>query len=279
MKKFVLMSTLVLLVFGVAAQAGDLHGDIGVTYDTKYIWRGFNVFGNHPGIHPFIDLDFFGSGFGLNITGHKALSAGYEIIERWDYNVYYQNRIFVDKPYAINYRFGYVYYNYPDMGNSSYSPYEGHIPNGSIDLQEFHGIFSFPNILQVKGLVPTYVLVKLWPSKHDTFVGDRSPSGGTASGFAHIFMLDYGLPITCPITGGERILKLHSEVVYNDGIHPLGMKVDSDWSNAVFAISTDFDLGHNLVFTPELDYQKAFDQSVNQEQDQIWGRMTIKYLF
>jgi hypothetical protein len=199
-------------------------------------------------------------------------------LERWDYTVYYQNRAFVDERYAINYRFGYMYYNYPDLSShtaASLNPFK----MGSLDLQEFHAIFSFPNILPVTGLVPTYVLVKLWPSNSGTFVGALSPSGGTASGFAHIFMLDYGLPVTCPLTGGERILKLHSEVIYNDGVGPQGWNVDHDWSNAVFGIATDFDLGHNFVFTPEVNYQKSFDTSVNKDRDQVWARLTVKYLF
>lgn len=258
------------------AEKGELHGGIGATYSTKYIWRGFDVYPDKSAIHPFIDLDLFGTGFGINITAHKANSSGYESTQRWDYNVYYQNRAFVDEIYQMNYRFGYVYYNYPKLSShKSWKP--GRM--GSIDLQELHGIFSFPKILPVEGLVPTYVLVKLWPSNSGTLVGSASPSGGTASGFAHIFMLDYGLNITCPVTGGDRKLNLHSELVYNDGVGPNGANVDNDWSNAVFGISTDFDLKPNLIFTPGLYHQITMDKSVNADKDETWASLTLMYKF
>jgi hypothetical protein len=269
------------------AEKGELHGGLGITYSTKYIWRGFDVYPDKSAIHPFVDVDLFGTGFGINITAHRANASGFEDTERWDYLVYYQNRAFVDEPYQMNYRFGYMYYNYPDLSShrawrpaSAFSspPWMRTI-SGSIDLQEFHGIFSFPKILQVKGLVPTYVLVKLWPSNSYTLVGEASPTGGTASGFAHIFMLDYGWDVTCPVTGEDRKLNLHSEIVYNDGVGPNGANVDHDWSDVVFGISTDIDLKPNLVFTPGIYHQITMDKSVNDDKSETWGSFTIVYKF
>ncbi len=282
MKKVILLSVLILLCAGgfVSALAEDLHGSIGVTYDSKYIWRGFDVYGDKSAIHPFVDLDLFGTGFGINVTAHRANSSEYELAERWDYMVYYQNSAFADEPYAINYRFGYMYYNYPDLSSHrAYNPTGSHAINGSLDLQEIHGIFSFPNILPVERLVPTYVLVKLWPANSGTLVGAASPSGGTASGFAHIFMLDYGLPMDCPITGKEQIVKLHSEFIYNDGVGPDGRNVDQDWSNMVLGISTDFDLGNSFAFTPGVYHQITFDDSVNDDKDETWVSLAVKYSF
>ncbi|MHC4088628.1 MAG: hypothetical protein ACYSU5_25990, partial [Planctomycetota bacterium] len=97
--------------------------------------------------------------------------------ERWDYYLYYGNKLFEDELYAINWRMGYVYYNFPQ--DSSHS-------RGSADLSELHWIFSLPNAIPVKGLVPTYILVKLWPQNEGSLQRETS-------GFAHIFMLDYGL--------------------------------------------------------------------------------------
>jgi hypothetical protein len=263
-----------------AAQESELHGAIGVTYSSKYIWRGFDVYPDKSAIHPFIDIDFFGTGFGMNITAHRANSSGFENTERWDYNVYYQNRAFVDKPYQMNYRFGYVYYNYPDMSShKAWNPNGSRFVNGSIDLQELHGIFSWPKILPVEGLVPTYILVKLWPSNSDTLVGTDSPSGGTASGFAHIFMLDYGWNVTCPITDENRVINLHSELIYNDGVGPDGRNVDHDWSNAVFGMSTDFNVAENLVFTPGIFHQITMDDSVNDDKDETWASLSLTYKF
>jgi len=273
MKKGILVSVVVLLaaVSIVQAQESELHGSIGVEYGSKYIWRGFDVFNDKSAFHPSIDLDLFGTGFGFSAMGHRANSDGHELNERWDYTLYYQNRMFEEESYATNYRLGYVHYNYPERSS--------HDTSDSIDLQELHAIFSWPNLLPIKGLVPTYCLVKLWPSNSDSLVGTRSPGGGTASGFAHIFMLDYALPITCPVTGENRTLNLHSEFVYNDGVSPNGAtNVDHDWSNAVFGVSTTFDLGNNLSFSPGVYYQSSWDDSVNTE-DEYWTTLNMTYKF
>lgn len=275
MKKTLLVIAVLLATASAQAQTQELHGSVGVTYDSKYIWRGFDVYGDKSAIHPTIDLDLFGTGFGINVTGHRANSSGYEGSverggERWDYSLYYKNSLFADEPYVTNYRLSYVYYNYPDLSSHT---------TGSIDLQETNAILSWPKILPIEGLVPSYVLVKLWPSNSGTVVGASSPSGGTASGFAHIFMLDYGLSVLCPLTGEDRVLKLHSEVVYNDGVGPAGQNVDHDWSNAVFGISTDFDLGDNITFTPGLYHQVTMDKSVNPDKDETWASLVLKYTF
>jgi hypothetical protein len=271
MKNVILASVVVLLAASSMAQAqeSELKGSVDLTFTSKYIWRGFDVYDDHAAIHPTIDLDLFGTGFGVSVQGHRANSSGFEMTERWDYTIYYQNRLFVDELYTTNYRLGYVYYNYPDMSSHS---------TRSIDLQEMHAVLSWPKILQVEGLVPTYCLVKLWPSNSGTIVGDASPVGGTASGFAHIFMLDYGLPITCPITGEERTLNFHSEFVYNDGVGPTGGNVDQDWSNAVLGVSTVFDLGNGLSFTPGMYYQSSWDDSVNDE-NEFWVSLSMTYKF
>lgn len=271
--KLVLVSIVILLSTAnfLHAQEGELHGSAGVIYDSKYIWRGFDVFGDKSAIHPFIDLDLYGTGFGINIMAHRANSDGFENSERWDYNLYYQNLLCEGEAYQTNYRLGYVYYNYPD--NSSHT-------TSSIDLQEIHSILSWPNILPIKGLVPTYVLVKLWPSNSGTLVGSGSPTGGTASGWAHIFMLDYALSVPgfMPETP-EQVLNLHTELVFNDGVHPGGGNADHDWSNFVIGISTNFDLGNNLTFTPGVYHQMTMESTVNDDKDETWASLALTYKF
>lgn len=272
MKKIILSAAAVIFIlqFVAAAEPGKLSGAIGIEYNTEYIWRGFDVYNDKSAIHPFINLDFGNSGFGMNLTAHRANASGHENTERWDYNPYYRNAAFVGERYQMNYMFDYVYYNYPEL--RSYS-------KKSIDLQELNGVFSFPKILGIERLVPTYVLVKLWPSNSGTLVGSNSPSGGTASGWAHIFMLDYGLKVDCPITNKERIINLHSEMVYNDGVAPNGANVDHDWSNIVFGLSSDFQLAKNLIFTPGLFYQHTMDMSVDSDRNEAWATLKLAYKF
>lgn len=88
----------------------------------------------------------------------------------------------------------------------------------------------------------------------------------------------------------EQILNLHSEIVYNDGVdpRPYGSYTSSDWTNAVFGISTDFNLCSNVVLTPGLNYQITMEDNgdrgiygngVSPDHDIFWASLTLKYKF
>jgi len=283
-KKCFLVGVVLLAAIGFAqAQDGDLHGAAGITYGTRYVWRGFEPFGSQTAIHPFVDLDLMGTGFGINVTAHRANSSGYEQNERWDYSLYYRNTLGeAGDEFATAYQLSYVYYNYPDLSSHT---------RQSADLQEINALMSWPNLLGVKGLVPRYCLVKLWASNSGSWVASGNPNGGSASGFAHIFMLDYALPVAgLTAETPEQTLNFHTELVYNDGVDPRpgGGYKDSDWTNFVMGVSTDFDLGNNLIFTPGLNYQITMEDNgdlgyygkgVSPNHDIIWATFTVKYTF
>jgi hypothetical protein len=287
MRKNVLLVAVVVLFGAIAlvlAQEGDIHGAVGYNYDTLHVWRGFLTWGHHSGSNAFIDLDLMGTGFGISTEAHRANASGYEQGERWDYTLYYQNRISADDTYETDYRLSYVYYNYPDM--SSHQDYHSPRSPGSWDLQELNALLSWPNITGVKGLVPRYCIVKLWPSNEDTVVGAANPNGGTASGFAHIFMLDYALPVAgLTAETPEQVLNFHTELVYNDGVdpRPYGGYKDSDWTDFVMGVSTDFDLGNNVIFTPGLYHQITMEDDsatgVSPDHNMTWASLTVKYKF
>ena len=279
MEKRILVGIVVLLAVGGFAQAqdGNLHGVLDLTYQSKYLWRGFDVYDDKSAVQPSLELDLFGTGLGFRAEGHRANSSGHENTERWDYTLYYQNVICPDDAHATNYMIGYRYFNYPQQSSHTRG---GVTPEtGTFDIHELHAVLAWPKILQVEGLVPVYCLVKLSPVNSGTIVGSPSATG-TASGFAHIFMLDYALPIQgLSSDTPEQVLNLHSEVVFNDGVGPGGQNVDHDWSNAVFGISTGFELAENVVLTPGVYYQVTMDSSVNADQDETWFTLGMAYKF
>jgi hypothetical protein len=269
MKQKVLLAAIVVLAATVLVQAQEeLHGSLELTYQSKYVWRGFDIYGDKSAIQGALNLDLYGTGFGIGVMGHRANSGEYENGERWDYSLYYKNAVFDGESYMTQYLLGWVYYNYPDNSRKV------------MDIQEAHFIMSWPEILPVEGLVPTYVLVKLWPTGSGSAVGSTSPFGGTASGFAHIFMFDYPLPIEDLLPElPEQVLKLHTEFVFNDGVGPGGQNVDHDWTNGVLGITTDFELAENVTLTPGIHYQVTFDKSANTDSDELWCTLGMKYSF
>jgi hypothetical protein len=286
MKKYVLLTAAILfgMIAPALAQEGDLHGDVGYTFKSQHIWRGYMTYGQHSSSNPFINLDLFGSGFGVEAIGHYANSSGtnpdqlgYNNEQRWDYSLFYAGACNTEDTFATMYKIGYRYFNYPSMSSHT---------RRSIDLQELYAGVGFPKLLGVKGLVPGYAVVKGWPSNSDTIVGGSNPNGGTYSGWAHIFMLDYALPlenITSEIP--KQDLNFHIETVFNDGVDPRpgGGYTDSDWTHVMASVSTDFDLGGGLVFTPGLYHQITMEDSaargVSPDHDITWGEFTIKYKF
>ena len=116
MKRVFLLSGIVLLgVAGlVQGQDGKLHGVIDFTYQSRYVWRGFDVYGEKSAIQPAVDVDFYGTGLGVRTTAHRANSGKFENAERWDYMLYYYNSLFDETPYTTEYKVHWVYYSFPD---------------------------------------------------------------------------------------------------------------------------------------------------------------------
>jgi hypothetical protein len=254
-----------------AAQYVD--GMVGVTWSSKYIWRGFDIYDETGATHFVADVSLHGTGFGTAVAGHRANGGGFEDRERWDYALYYQSSLFAKEPAATQFRFAWVYYDYPELNEGE-----------SINMQEAQLLLSWPSVLPIEGLCPSYQLIKMWPARHD------SPLPDSASGWMHIFALDYGfsLPGLTPRT--RTVVKLHSEVIYNDGltITPARRQYDwtivypnpdHDWSSAVFGVSTDLKLDKNIVFTPAIYYQATLNNTINEDNEELWAAVNLRFTF
>jgi len=260
MKKVILLTAVILLSATTFAQAQEeLTGTVDITYLSQYIWRGFNMYGQQSAIQPTLDLDLYGTGLGLTVLWSRANSSGHEISEELDVTLYYDNSLFEYETYAMDYTAGLMYYYFPD------GPGEGETV--SDDLQEIFVTLSWPEICP-EGIVPSYTVIKMWASK------ENSPNAAY-SGWLHVLGLGYDLPIEglLPDTP-EQILHLSAATVYNNEV----ANAESDWSHAVFGVSTGFDLGNDCTFTPGVYYQSSWEDSVNTS-DELWCSVGVSYAF
>jgi len=253
---------------------GDLHGSIGMSIDSKYMWRGFTFYDDTAATHFLTDISLFDTGFGISVATHRANSSGFEDRERWDFSAYYQNSVFKDQPHVTQYRIGWSFYGYPELNQGE-----------SMDLQEAYLVLSWPNILPVKGLCPSYGLFAMWESDSDSRVAD-------GNGALHVGMLDYGfsIPSMIPATSEEQLVKLHAEVTYNDGFSPTPAQPmfdwrfvrpnpPHDWTHAIFGVSTDFNFGHGIILTPGFYYQATLVDELNGDDSELWASLGLKWTF
>jgi len=250
---------------------GGLDGTVGITWDSQYIWRGFDVFDDESAVHILADLNLFDTGFGVSVVAHRAFGREFEDLTRVDGTAYYQNSLFAGEPYVTNYRLGYVYYYYPGLNEGE-----------SLDLMEGHVVLSWPNLLPIEGLQPSYVAAYTRPGRLDETWGVfPSDHEDNMTGWIQILMLDYGFTVPALFHSLEdQVIRLHSELVYNDSVSPYGDNISSAFSHAVFGASTDFTFGadKNIVLTPAVYYQLSLEDTVNTE-NEFWVSVGLKYEF
>lgn len=246
------------------------HAMIGTSWDSQYIWRGFDLFDDAGALHAMADLNLFDSGFGVSAVGHQSISHAFGDLQRWDGTAYYQNVLWSGEPLATNFRLGYVYYYYPKTNFGL-----------TQDLMEGHVVLSWPNLLPIQGLQPSYAFAYMWPGAKNHWAQSANPDfDHNSTGMFHLGMLDYAFTVPGLLTPDDQIVKLHAELVYNGGVSPLGANVKSGFSDAVLGASTDFVFGaaRNIVLTPAVYYQFSFEDTVNTE-DEFWASVSLKFAF
>ncbi|MCP4257465.1 MAG: hypothetical protein GY774_08045 [Planctomycetes bacterium] len=257
----ILFSVVILLFLAslVQAEENELGITFDITYVSKYIWHGFNFYGHdNSATQPSIDIDLWGTGFGMTLWHSRANRGGFRDLEEFDYILYYGDSAFEDTYFSTDYTISWLYYDFSDA------------PTKDTDLQEFVLQFSWPNVLP-EGIVPNYYIGKLWPAKSSSAV--QKDIGG----WVHVVGLgyDWTIPGILP-ESSEHVINLIADLTYNDGYGSAG--ADHDWSHATLGASTSFEIAENLTFTPALYYQMSMDDSVNNE-DEVWTGLSLTYQF
>jgi len=248
-----------------AAAVEDMGVTVDLSYTTKYIWRGFNVYDSHGAFQPSVNLDL-GDGFSANVwmsypvgsgqvgvVGGEGIGINDELTE-YNYTLAYNGTAYEDCPWKTNYQIGWRYYDLIDVATKD------------ADLQEVFLTGSMPALLD-NGIVPRFGIFQMW----------NSESGGVTSGAAGtIYAMGFGYDFTLD-QAPELPMSFSWDIVYNDGTGAAA--VDHDWSHMVFALSTALNcpaLGGKLI--PAVYFQNSFEDTVNTE-DELWAGISYSLSF
>jgi hypothetical protein len=253
-----------------------VSGYVDAEFQSLYMFRGFRFYGNKSAMQITGDVEFGGTGLGMALQPHFSNGGGYVADQRWDYNPYWHNAVWVDQPYMLEYQVNYVYYNYPKRSWKV------------ADQQEVNAIISLPMLFGLEGLAPRYQVIKMWQSKS----GNRS-TVGNSNGWMHVFGMDYRIefPGLTPESPTQPATFM-AEIVYNDGLNPVpgtipnrngqgNTGIDNDWSHFVLGANMDFNLGYNITLTPAVYYQRTMEPDLKSysKSDEVWFTVGAKWAF
>ena len=227
--------------------------ELDVTWASKYIWHGMDLYDDHAAFQPSINFDLFETGFSVNVWGSTACSSGFVQSDELDYSIAYQNSIFSETPLKTDYEIRWLYYDYFRISSD-----EG-------DSQELDLSLCWPEIFPF-GLTATYEISYLYTAK------SGSPAARLdMEGFSHTF----GLAYDCNVPQTDLPLTFVWDITYNDGQG--GGDIDHEWSYITWGLSTSLDAGPGSL-TPAAYYQTSMDDSVNDE-DEFWVSMSYTINF
>jgi hypothetical protein len=227
-----------------------------ITYMSKYMTKGFEGYGQKGGLFNSIDVNLYGTGFGINVTHRNAIGSGYADKQRFDYTLYYRTQLFKGTPFAMDIDISDTFKDYYKLAL-----------NESKTLFEWIFAFSWPNIMP-GGLFPYYIAHYEYPA-----VAISNPEYIHLSGWVHRFGLGYDLKVN----ELPNPLRLTSEIAYTDGIEG----ASHDWSYATFGMTTKFNITKNLIFTPGVYEQITLDKSacLGARRDITYCSLSMKYKF
>jgi hypothetical protein len=258
MKKLVILLIATILLSSAApaqTEEGQLGVTLDVTYGSRWLSDGVEVYSEDGAVHETLSLDLYGTGFGAAVTHHSATASGWVDKQRFDYKVFYGNSLFDDEAYKTNYKATWEYWDYYDRART----------RGN--TQKLIFAFSWPELLG-NGLVPKYTLAYCYPA-------GSGYDNNKSSGWLHIFGLDYNTSVF----DLPNPVKLSADITFRDGAGcTTASPKDHDWSHATLGASTRFNITDNLTFVPGIYHQISMDDSVN-TRDVTYALLSMKYRF
>lgn len=253
MKTLFLPAVIILLGVSVNCPAGDKELGVAFELDYRSQWlnKGMAVYGKNGGFFKAVFIDFYGTGFGLELKHRNATGSGYVDQQRFDYRPFYRGVAFDDKTYATNYFLSLGYEHYPGLARNT----------GNTTF-EWIFAFSWPKIMP-DGFIPRYIV-------HYEYPAGSGYDNSQVAGWVHRFGLDYDLQAEW-MSGPVR---LSSELGYTDGL----ASAEHDWSYLTIGISKKFNISDRLTFTPGIYHQFSMDDSVL-SRDVTYCRLKLRYRF
>jgi len=252
-KTVLLIAVIPLCMPGIAvAEKRELGVTLDLTYMSKYLSKGSESYGQQGALFKTIDVDLYGTGFGLRVKHRNATSSGYVDKQRFDFGPYYKTQLFKGRPYATDCDLSVRYEYYPRLAKEK-----------AKTTYEWIFAFAWPNILP-KGFTPSYIA-------HYEYPAGSGYRYHYITGWVHRFGLSYDLSVPQL----PQPLRLSSEVAYTDGLGG----ASHDWSYATFGLSTGFKISDNLSFHPGIYQQISMDDSVASRKDITYCKLSMKYRF
>lgn len=255
MAKRILLVVVILLIAvnPVYAEDGKQLGvSLDLTYVSKWLSKGVEAYGSRGGFFKAVDVDLYGTGFGVKVAHRSATSGGCVDKERFDFRPYYKGKLFEGESYTTNYNIG-VGYEY----------YTGLDKKRAGTTFEWIFKFSWPHLLP-GGLIPSYIAHYEYPAGSDY-------SNHDVTGWVHRFVLAYNMRVS----ELPNPLCLTTDVGYYDGLGNKG----HDWGYFTAGISTKFSITDNLAFVPGLYHQVTLDKSISKHEDITYTMLSMKYKF
>lgn len=263
MKKLLVAMMLVWSVGAVvnAAEMADDGVDVtfDVTYASKYLWRGFNLFGENGAMQPSLDVAL-DNGLSFNVWASYPQGSGAEDATEYDYTVAYSNTVLEDSVWKTDYSVGWRYYDLIKLSSDA------------ADMQEIFVEAEMPALVG-GGMIPHLAWYQMWEGDDGATAYSKLQGAILVMGFDYNFTLDQAPELPMTFTW---------DLVYNDGtgVVDIGSDVDHDWSHMVCGLSTSMTCpATGGTLTPAVYFQNTFDDSVNPRGDELFATLSYTFSF
>ena len=240
-----------------------------LTWASKYMSDGFKVGGDYPVFQPSASVGLPLPGFSVVMWSALQLNRSNRQWDELDFMASYNQTVFSDELYAVNFHGFADYWLYPNSEEVMFDSLGVEIDSHRLKGNKLHAGFSFPKLFSFlqTSIIPSYNAYYwlYWAQdRRDQFLG----------GARHEFLVQlfHSLPLFIP-GAVQQYVGLSGSVNYHDGV----FGVRPGWSHSTAALTTGaYAIGG--LFALSANYQWSYQDSVNAH-NELWSTLSFTRTF